>query len=461
MIALYCRLSVADGTGGESDSIANQRLLLADFIASRDDLAGEGHLFFVDDGISGTHAENRPALQRMLAMCREGRISTVVVKDLSRLSRDGLYCVGLVEDELPSLGVRVIAVTDNYDSKRDGKSPAASTELGFRTIMNSWYSRDLSHKVTQSIESERAGGTNLNTVPFGYRKGRGERACEVDEEGAAVVRRIFELACEGLDQGAIAAALNEEGAVTPHNLRALRNPGGKLAPKPNQRWTGTMVKTVVRNPHYKGTLVLGKSKRVEMGLGASRPTDPSERRVFEGAHEAVVDAGTWERAQASMRDTRCGGRREPLGHLFSGLLLPPLRGGGVLQEREAGSRRALHGLLRVLHGAALHLARGPFRRRRVRAPRARRPGARTVGRDRRRRGGAREGRGAEGRAREPLRAEASGLRGVPRGRDGAGRALRGARGDPPQGGLRAPRARARRGRGGAPGAGPRGGGPGA
>lgn len=97
MIALYCRLSVADGTGGESDSIANQRLLLADFIASRDDLAGEGHLFFVDDGISGTHAENRPALQRMLAMCREGRISTVVVKDLSRLSRDGLYCVGLVE----------------------------------------------------------------------------------------------------------------------------------------------------------------------------------------------------------------------------------------------------------------------------------------------------------------------------------------------------------------------------
>ena len=156
-----------------------------------------------------------------------------------------------------------------------------------------------------------------------------------------MVRRIFELACEGLDQGAIAAALNEEGAVTPHNLRALRNPGGKLAPKPNQRWTGTMVKTVVRNPHYKGTLVLGKSKRVEMGLGASRPTDPSERRVFEGAHEAVVDAGTWERAQASMRDTRCGGRREPLGHLFSGLVFCPHCGAAVSfrSERQAPVER--------------------------------------------------------------------------------------------------------------------------
>ena len=79
MIALYCRLSVADGDGGESDSIANQRLILADFIASCDDLKGEEHRFFVDDGISGTHAENRPALQEMLRCCREGRVSTVVV----------------------------------------------------------------------------------------------------------------------------------------------------------------------------------------------------------------------------------------------------------------------------------------------------------------------------------------------------------------------------------------------
>lgn len=329
MIAFYCRLSVADRTGCESDSIANQRMILSDFVASRDDLGDEGHLFFVDDGISGTHAENRPALQRMLGMCRDGLISAVVVKDLSRLSRDGLYCVGLVEDELPSLGVRVISVTDGYDSKFDGKSPSASTELGFRAIMNAWYSKDLSRKVTQSIESERAAGANLTTVPFGYRKERGARTCEVDEEGAAVVRRIFGLACEGLDQARIAAALNEEGAVTPHNLRAARSKGGGTRPKPNQRWTGTMVKTVVRNPHYKGTLVLGKRKRVEMGLPASRPTEPGERLVFEGAHEAIVDAGTWERAQGAMRDTGRGGRTEPLGHPFSGLIFCPRCGAAV------------------------------------------------------------------------------------------------------------------------------------
>lgn len=329
MIALYCRLSVADGTEGESDSIANQRLLLADFLASRDDLAGEDHMFFVDDGISGTHAENRPALQKMLRCCREGKVSAVVVKDLSRLSRDSLYCVRLVEDELPSLGVRVIAVTDNYDSKRDGGSPAAGTDLGFKAIMNAWYSKDLSRKINQSIRSERSRGVNINTVPFGYRKKRGAGACEVDEEGAAVVRRIFELALEGLDQSRIAAVLNDEGAVTPHNLKAMRSRGGRTEFKAYQRWSGKMVKHIVRNPHYKGTLVLGKRKRVEMGLPASRRTDPDERLVFEDAHEAIVRPKDWERAQKAMRDTNCGGKVEPLGHPFAGYLFCPLCGNAI------------------------------------------------------------------------------------------------------------------------------------
>lgn len=339
MIALYCRLSVADGDGGESDSIANQRLILTDFIASRDDLKGEEHRFFVDDGISGTHAENRPALQEMLRCCREGRVSTVVVKDLSRLSRDSLYCIALVEDELPSLGVRVIAVVDNYDSRRDGKSTSTGMQLGFKAIMNSWYSKDLSRKVTQGIRSEHARGMNLRTVPFGYRKREGEYTCTADEKGAPVVRRIFELALDGLNQAEIASKLNEEGAITPHNLKVLRSKGGRWEAKPNQRWTGTMVKRIVRNPHYKGTLVLGKTRRNEIGLCAARKTAPEERFVFENAHEAIVSEGDWTRAQGSMADTNRGGTVEPLGHLFAGFVFCPHCGKAV--SFRAGRRPGL------------------------------------------------------------------------------------------------------------------------
>lgn len=330
MIALYCRLSVADGErGGESDSILNQRMILADFVSSRDDLRGEEHRFFVDDGISGTHADNRPALQEMLRCCREGRVSAVVVKDLSRLSRDGIYCVRLVEDELPAMGVRVIAVADNYDSRRDHGSMQAGTELGFKAIMNSWYSKDLSRKVTQSVRSEHARGMNLHTYPFGYRRGEERHSCVVDEEGARVVRRIFQLAAQGLAQREVARRLNEEGCVTPYNLRASRSRSGKMPPKPNSRWTGTMVKGIVRNPHYKGTLVLGKQTRVEIATWRTRPTTEEERHVFEGAHEAIVTPEEWEAAQASMVDYRCGGEMEPLNHLFSGLIFCPRCGRAV------------------------------------------------------------------------------------------------------------------------------------
>lgn len=330
MIALYCRLSVADGEAGrESDSIVNQRIILSDFVAGREDLRGEACRFYVDDGISGTHADNRPALQEMLADCRAGRVSAVVVKDLSRLSRDGLYCVGLVEDELPAMGVRVIAAADGYDSAAAAGSPSAGTELGFRAIMNGWYSRDLARKVDQSIRLEHSRGTNLNSRPFGYRRGDGKHTCVVDEESGPIVARMFELAAGGADQAAIARMLNEERAVTPHNLLARRSAGGKLREKPSQRWTGAMVKRIISNPHYKGTLVLHKTRRREMGRNLTRPTTDDERTVVERAHEAIVCEAVWQRAQASMTSSNAGGRMEPLNHLFAGHIFCPRCGKSV------------------------------------------------------------------------------------------------------------------------------------
>ena len=318
MIGLYCRLSVADGEHGEeSDSIANQRMILADFVTGRADLRGKERRFFVDDGISGTHADNRPALQELLALCREGRCEAVVVKDLSRLSRDDLFCVDLVEDALPSLGVRVIAVADGYDSLRDRDRPSAGTELGFKAIMNSWYSKDLSFKVTQSIRSSQRRGVNLNTVPFGYAKDA-EGNCVIDPEGAEVVRRAFDLALSGKSQAQIAKVLNAERMVTPRNLQAKRHPEGKWEVRPGARWSGTMVKSLVTNPHYKGTLVLGKRRSVEVGGRRNRKTGDDERYVFDGAHEGIVTAREWERAQRAMTSGATGGAMPRSNRLFAG-----------------------------------------------------------------------------------------------------------------------------------------------
>ena len=81
----YLRLSREDGDKSESDSIANQRKLLEQYLAARPEL----HLveFYQDDGYTGTSFD-RPAFRRMEADIEEGRINCVLVKDLSRFGRD-------------------------------------------------------------------------------------------------------------------------------------------------------------------------------------------------------------------------------------------------------------------------------------------------------------------------------------------------------------------------------------
>ncbi|MCD8084076.1 MAG: recombinase family protein, partial [Clostridiales bacterium] len=117
--ALYLRLSMSDGDLGrdnkdESNSIENQRQLLRKFIDDRDDLVYETREY-VDDGYTGTNFE-RPGFQRMLTDVRSGEIDCILVKDLSRLGRDYIGVGDYIEQIFPMLGVRFIAVNNNFDS---------------------------------------------------------------------------------------------------------------------------------------------------------------------------------------------------------------------------------------------------------------------------------------------------------------------------------------------------------
>ena len=98
----------------------------------------------------------------------------------------------------------------------------------------------------------------------------------------------------------------------------------------------------MRNPHYKGTLVLGKTRRNEIGLCAVRKTAPRERFVFENAHEAIVGAADWALAQGSMSDFDRGGTVEPLGHLFAGFVFCPHCGKAVSFRAGRRSRPACY-----------------------------------------------------------------------------------------------------------------------
>ena len=117
----YIRLSDQDddcrpGEKTESNSVANQRLLLDQFIANDPELAGCRALEFLDDGHTGTNFD-RPGVQALFAAVRHREIDCIIVKDLSRFGRDSLEVGEYLERVFPLLQVRFIAVNDNQFEK--------------------------------------------------------------------------------------------------------------------------------------------------------------------------------------------------------------------------------------------------------------------------------------------------------------------------------------------------------
>ncbi|WP_172135574.1 recombinase family protein [Adlercreutzia sp. ZJ473] len=333
MIACYVRLSVSDHEHDkdkppdeESNSVQNQRTLLEDFIADEPELIGEEVRFFVDDGYSGTSFE-RPALQEMIALCKDGAVSTVIVKDFSRLARDYVDAGSLVENLFPFLGVRFIAVADNYDSARLGNASEDNFVMGFKNIINAGYSFNVSKSVKSGIEANWLNGKHVQgAAPFGYfydKEARGN--LRIDPVAGKWVIRTFDLAVQGYGTATIAATLNEEGVPAPSVYHEMIGKRGSI---PNGKrkwtaWTSGKVRHILQNVTYKGTLEAGKTEVIGVGARKKRLVRPEDRIYVEDAHAALVTPDEWARANEVIRSKKCAPRRKPLKGLFSGIIVCP------------------------------------------------------------------------------------------------------------------------------------------
>ena len=107
--AIYVRLSVEDNGKVESESLENQRELLEQYVKANPELKLAD--VYEDNGFTGTDF-SRPAFQRMLEDAQKGKITCIVVKDLSRLGRNYVEAGNYLEKVFPFVGVRFIAVND-------------------------------------------------------------------------------------------------------------------------------------------------------------------------------------------------------------------------------------------------------------------------------------------------------------------------------------------------------------
>ena len=312
--ALYCRLSQDDNLEGESNSISNQKEILMTYAKKNGYLHPQ---FFVDDGISGT-TFNRPGFQEMESLIEAGKVSTVIVKDLSRFGREHLLCGHYTEIVYPTLGVNFIAMQENVDTTK-----GIGTEMmPFHNIFNEWYAAQTSKKIRAVNEMKASQGMRISsTVPYGYKKIEGDKEqWYIDEPAAEIVRKIFNLCISGKGPSQIARQLEAEKVLTP---TAYFNSVGKktsnLMPANIYAWRSNSIVHILENRQYTGCTVNGKSTTVSYKVHKKIEKSQEDYQIISNTQDAIISENTWLRVQELRKNKRrntATGRRS----LFSGLV---------------------------------------------------------------------------------------------------------------------------------------------
>lgn len=307
VVALYTRMSKEDDDVGlygkkeESNSITNQRMLLYDYLKTHPEFQGYEIMEFCDDGFSGKRMD-RPKFNELLELVRKGKINCIIVKDFSRFCRDYIEIGNYLEQLFPFLGIRFIAVTDNYDSKNSG-TETAGLEVAFKNFIADFYSRDTSKKL-RSTRSEMAkeGKFASANAPYGYLKSPEDKhKLIVDEETAPVVRKIFELKLAGLSAKKITIILNDSGIPSPAQYALQKKRGMDWRRKNSiSGWDSTKVIGILKDERYAGNMV--SLKRTLKGIyGKDTPVDKESWIRVENTHEGIVSYEDFLRTQETFK----------------------------------------------------------------------------------------------------------------------------------------------------------------
>lgn len=292
-VALYIRLSKEDESEGPSQSVTNQMSLLQEFVRKH-------HLdvydTYTDDGYSGTTFD-RPAFKRMIADIEDKKVNMVITKDLSRLGRDYIMTGHYMERYFPEKRVRYISLLDGIDT---GVDSTANDITPFRAIMNDMYAKDISKKIKSvKRDKQRKGEFIGGKAAYGYKLHPTEKnKIVVDDAVAPVVRRIFQMAAEGMSCRQIAVRLNEQKLPTPAAYAGLTlSKQGAYS----GMWSSERISAMLQNEVYIGNMVQGRSVKISYKSKKCLHQDRERWIVVEGTHEPLVDRETFEKVQLLLK----------------------------------------------------------------------------------------------------------------------------------------------------------------
>lgn len=328
----YLRLSYSADHSVESDSIANQKKLIEDFVAAHPDIELVSER--VDDGYSGV-LFNRPAFQEMMNDIVSGKINCVIVKDLSRLGREYIETGRYLKQIFPKYGVRFISVNDSIDTAHERTGDDLNVSL--KNLLNDTYCHDISVKTRSALESKRKNGDYVGACPiYGYRKDPDNKNhLVIDEDAAHVVRDIYRRRIDGASAQKIAGELNERGVLSPLAYkisRGLPHPTGGAADSPEAKWSAKAVIRILADETYTGVLVQGRQETYNHKLKNLVQKPAKDWTRVENSHDPIISRQRFElvRMIASL-DTRTAPESKEV-YLFSGILICGCCGGRMTRK---------------------------------------------------------------------------------------------------------------------------------
>jgi len=162
-----------------------------------------------DEGQSGFKS-NREGFQKLVALCESKQVKTVIVYDLSRLSRSVRDTLEFIEDTINKNGIEFVSLLNDIDTS----TPTGKAFLGITAIFNQLYRDEISYKTKEALSHKRAKHEKTGgTVPFGFSLVDGVKLIPLPGE-FETQKMMHTLRQQGHSLREIAAILTSKGVAT-------------------------------------------------------------------------------------------------------------------------------------------------------------------------------------------------------------------------------------------------------
>lgn len=263
--------------------------------------------FFVDDGFSGSNAQ-RPDFQLMMNLIEAGKIQAVVVKDLSRFSRDYLLTGQLTEITFPSKNIRFISLNENLDSnKRNSQDAYLATSI---SLFNNWYSLQCSEKIKLSKHTKAKTDEKISRfVPYGYLKNPDNpKEWLVDDYASQIVKRVFREYLAGMSLMEIAHRLRKDRILTPANYKKkLGISNYRIIKTDPYYWKNQMIYQMLEKK-YTGVTVNLKTAKISYKQQNCKLRSREDWLIFPNAHEAIISKKDFDMVRKMLAHKRVSQR---------------------------------------------------------------------------------------------------------------------------------------------------------